>query len=101
MARSIITAIKSLGEKGERLAVANDLLRKENQALKEENDRLRQRAETAEEETRRVRLESEFLVVSHKLADNPQKLADSRRHIARLIRILDRCIAQLQVDPQL
>ena len=37
-----------------------------------------------------------FLKVSHRLADSPDTLADTRRHIARLIRNLDLCINMLK-----
>lgn len=37
----------------------------------------------------------EFLKVSHRLADSPDALVETRRHIARLIRNLDTCIDML------
>lgn len=101
MARSILTAVKTLGDKAERLAQQRDELRRENKALKEEMESLRERTLAAEEARRQALLEIEFLTVSHKLADSPQKLADTRRHVASLIRILDRCIALLRDDPKL
>lgn len=55
----------------------------------------------AREETERVRSERDFLEVSHRLADNPDALVRTRRHIARLIRRLDSSIAMLEDDPAL
>lgn len=101
MARSILTAVKALGDKVERLSAQRNRLRDENKALRQEMEELRERARQAEEDRRQALLQIEFLTFSHKLADNPQKLADARRHVAHLIRILDRCISLLRDDPKL
>ena len=100
MARSVLTAVQSLGAKAERLALQRNRLREENKALLKEVERLREENASLREERRIALLDVEFLSVSHRLADSPQKLAGARRHVAGLIRILDRCIALLREDPR-
>lgn len=69
-----------------------DNLEKENQRLKEELAESQHRAQTLE-------LEKDYLIVSHKLADNPQALADTRRRLANLTTRLDRAIRLIKNDP--
>lgn len=101
MARSIMTALRNLEDKAERLALRNEKLKSENQALRREVESMRQRLSEVGEERRRALLDAEYLSVSYKLADSPQKLAEARRHLAGLIRVLDRCITRLKEDPKL
>lgn len=101
MARSLTTSLRALGEKAERLAAQRDRLAKENQDLRDQLEELRQELDDTRQQRHKAELEVEFLTVSYKLAGTPAKLADARRHVARLIRILDRCIALLRDDPAL
>lgn len=101
MARSLLTAVQSLGAKAERLAQQRQRLQEENKVLRRQVEHLLEENAALREERRRALLDVEFLTVSHRLADSPQKLADARRHIAGLIRILDRSIALLREDPKI
>ncbi|MBD5176840.1 MAG: hypothetical protein HDT05_05420 [Bacteroidales bacterium] len=44
-------------------------------------------------------LEIEFLTLSHRLAADPQSLANARKTIGRLIRKVDAAIALIKTDP--
>lgn len=52
-----------------------------------------------ENELRQANLEIEFLTLSHRLADDPQALAEARKTISRLIRKVDSAIALIKTDP--
>lgn len=52
-------------------------------------------------EAENLRNERDFLLVSRRLADTPDSLVETRRHIARLIRCLDSSINLLEKDPAL
>jgi len=54
------------------------------------------RRREARAERDRALMDAEFLAVSHKLADSPDVLVDARRHIAQLIRNIDRCLVMLK-----
>lgn len=70
------------------LASRNATLEAENRDLHDELERTRGERDSA-------RLDSEYLTVSHRLADNPDTIIETRRHIARLIRNIDRCLEML------
>ena len=57
---------------------------------------LRKKTEEAYAERDRARLDAEFLAVSHKLANDADDLVAARRHIAGLIRNIDRCLEILK-----
>lgn len=101
MARSFLSVAKSIGDKAGQLARRIEQLEDENKALRQEADDLREQTRQAREDLHRVQLEVDFLTVSYRIADKPEKLADARRHVANLIRILDRCIDLLKDDPRL
>ena len=67
-------------------------LKERNRLLEEENADLRRLAAEAQKEREKAMLDAEFLAVSHKLADSPDTLVSARRHLARLIRNIDRCL---------
>lgn len=68
----------------ERFRLLNDT----NAALLAENKELKN-------ELHKARLDNQFLTLSHRLADTPDALAESRKMIADMIRDIDKCIAQL------
>lgn len=45
---------------------------------------------------RRTEKDVEYLTMSHRLADNPDTIIETRRHISRLIRNIDRCLEMLE-----
>ena len=71
-------------------------LKESNRLLEEENADLRRLAAEAQKEREKAMLDAEFLAVSHKLADSPDTLVSARRHLARLIRNIDRCLEMLK-----
>lgn len=71
-------------------------LKERNRLLEEENADLRRLAAQAQKEREKAMLDAEFLAVSHKLADSPDTLVSARRHLARLIRNIDRCLEMLK-----
>lgn len=71
-------------------------LKERNRLLEEENADLRRLAAEAQKEREKAMLDAEFLAVSHKLADSPDTLVSVRRHLARLIRNIDRCLEMLK-----
>ncbi len=71
-------------------------LKERNRLLEEENADLRRLAAEAQKERDKAMLDAEFLAVSHKLADSPDTLVSARRHLARLIRNIDRCLEMLK-----
>ena len=71
-------------------------LKERNRLLEEENADLRRLAAEALKEREKAMLDAEFLAVSHKLADSPDTLVSARRHLARLIRNIDRCLEMLK-----
>ncbi len=68
----------------------------QNHKLEEEIADLRLEIAEARRERDRARLDAEYLTVSHRLADSPDTLIDTRRHIAKLIRNIDRCLEMLK-----
>ena len=71
-------------------------LKERNRLLEEENADLRRLAAETQKEREKAMLDAEFLAVSHKLADSPDTLVSARRHLARLIRNIDRCLEMLK-----
>lgn len=96
MATSLNSALETLMARVESLRQSYEELRKRNDVLEQENTRLREAAEEAEKMKLQAETDAEFLAVSHKLADNPDTLVETRRIIAGLIRNIDRCIEMLK-----
>lgn len=71
-------------------------LRARNKELEEENEALRRTVSDTVRERDRAKLDSEFLTVSYRLAEDPDSLIDARRLISQLIRNIDRCIEMLK-----
>ncbi len=96
MAASLLSMLDALNGKIQGLLEKNDTLEKRSRELEEENADLRRQIAVALKERDRARLDSEFLAMSHKLADNPDTLIDTRRQFAKLIRNIDRCLDMLK-----
>ncbi|MCM1153590.1 MAG: hypothetical protein NC328_08060 [Muribaculum sp.] len=54
-----------------------------------------------QQELEKVSSQKDFLIYSHRLADTPNALALTRRHINTIIRRLDAAIEKLEEDPAL
>lgn len=96
MADSLISILDQLNNRITELNMQNSRLRLRNEELLEENENLRRAADEAKGARDKALLDSEYLAVSHKLADNPETLVAARRHISQLIRNIDRCIDMLK-----
>lgn len=62
---------------------------------------LERELEKKQEELRKKELDVEFLMVSHKLADGPQALADARKVIRKMISRIDKAMAMLRDDARI
>lgn len=96
MADSLLTKLEQLQKGISEITARNARLTARNSALEEENANLRRRTDEAEAARHRAELDVEYLRVSHRLAENPDSLVETRRHIAKLIRNIDRCLEMLK-----
>ncbi|MDE6409569.1 MAG: hypothetical protein K2K81_04920 [Muribaculaceae bacterium] len=96
MAPSLLSVLESMRVKIGALKESVDELRARNRILEEENEVLRRTIEDTARERDKAKLESDFLAVSHRLAQDPDTIIDARRLIGRLIRNIDRCIEMLK-----
>jgi septal ring factor EnvC (AmiA/AmiB activator) len=96
MAESLITTLERLDARIKDVTMRNARLVEQNHKLEEEIADLRLEIAEARRERDRARLDAEYLTVSHRLADSPDTLIDTRRHIAKLIRNIDRCLEMLK-----
>lgn len=96
MAPSLLSVLESMREKIDALNESVNDLRTRNRMLEEENEVLRRTIEDTSRERDKAQLESDFLAVSHRLAEDPDTIIDARRLISRLIRNIDRCIEMLK-----
>ena len=96
MASSLLSVLESMRVKIDSLTENVETLREKNRMLEEENEVLRRTIDETRIERDKAKLESDFLTVSHRLADDPDSIIDARRLISRLIRNIDRCIEMLK-----
>lgn len=96
MADSLLDKLLKLQQAIAALQEENRKLAERNSGLEAENAEMRIRTEEAEEKRRQAELDVEFLRMSHRLADNPDSIIETRRHIAGLIRNIDRCLEMLK-----
>lgn len=96
MAASLQSILDSLKAKIAEITLLNQTLQAQNRQLKEENAELRRQSLESDSQRDRALLDCEYLMMSHKLADSPDNLADTRRHLAKLIRNIDRCLDMLK-----
>lgn len=96
MAQSLLEILETLESRLSTLNGEMESLRIRNSELEEENARLRQNEAEALKARDKALLDAEYLSVSHRLADSPDTIVETRRRIAGLIRNIDRCIAMLK-----
>lgn len=96
MAESLLQILQQLKEKQLDLQAEMEALRNRNQELEEENRNVMRDAQEALKLRDDAMLEVEYLKVSHRLAENPDSIVETRRLIAGLIKDIDRCIAMLK-----
>lgn len=96
MAESLVSILEKLEARQNELLADLESLKLRNKELEEENAELRRRESDALKIRDKALLDIEYLQVSHKLAEDPDALIDTRRRIAGLIRNIDRCISMLK-----
>ncbi len=96
MAQSLLSILEKLEARQKELREEMESLRVRNRELEEENADLRRKEAEALGARDKALLDVEYLSVSHRLAEDPDSLIETRRVIAGLIRNIDRCIAMLK-----
>lgn len=96
MAEGLLTTLDRLYKRIEETTELNHSLLERCKMLEERNADLEREAREMESERDKALLDVEYLCVSHKLADDPDRLVDARRRIAGLIRNIDRCLEMLK-----
>lgn len=93
MAQSLSNIMSSVDEKLIKLIEHHKQQTLRIDELQAENNNLHAELEETKRELEKSRQDTEFLVMSHRLADNPDTIIQTRRRIARLIRTIDKCIS--------
>ncbi len=101
MTRSLLEILESSARHTDALTTRLKALMEENEQLRSQVADLDDRLAQASAERDRALRDVEYLTLSHRLADNPEALVSARREVARMIRVVDRCITLLKDDPQL
>lgn len=96
MAKSLITTLERLDSRIKEVTTLNSTLSDKNRELEKENADLRRALTEALGDRDRALLDAEYLTVSHRLANSPDTLIETRRHIAKLIRNIDRCLEMMK-----
>lgn len=95
MASSLLKILDSMREQTLHLRKEMESLKARNRQLEEDNSELKKEAEEAIRKRDEALQDVEYLRVSHRLADD-NSLIETRRHVAQLIRNIDRCITMLK-----
>lgn len=96
MARTLLTILGDLEQRISLLQGEMEELRRKNSELEQLNAEL-VKMETEARQARDTALtDVDYLKVSHRLADSPDSLVETRKVIAGLIRNIDRCIEMLK-----
>ena len=101
MGTTLTVRLGSLLTKAEEIASQRDEAMAEVRELKEENFRLERELRDTLRDLEQCRLDNEYLRLSHKLADDPQSLADSRRIVKKLIGRIDKALRLIADDAQI
>lgn len=96
MADPLLDKLRKLQKAIQGLQAEIEALSGRNAALETENADLRLQTEEAEKQRRQAELDAEFLRMSHRLAADADSIIETRRHIAGLIRNIDRCLEMLK-----
>ena len=101
MESSFSNEIRELSRQIETLATQRDEARQALKRAREEVADLQIRLEESEKAAKRMSLDIEYLTLSHKLADTPQKLAEARATLRRLIARVDKAISLVRDDARI
>lgn len=98
MDQPLIPLLHTLDTKISQLADLNQSLHARIESLEEENQNLRLELEETKSRLKQAETDAQFLTMSHRLAQSPDTIISTRRHIARLIRNIDKCISMLKEE---
>ncbi len=98
MDQPLIPLLHTLDRKISKLADINQGLHARIESLEEENQNLRLELEEMKSRLKQAETDAQFLTMSHRLAQSPDTIISTRRHIARLIRNIDKCISMLKEE---
>lgn len=98
MALPLISLLTTVDDKVTEISNLHRQLHQRIKALEEEKEDLRRELDETRARLRKAELDVEFLTMSHRLADSPDSIISTRRHIARLIRNIDSCISMLKEE---
>lgn len=98
MAQPLLSILNDLNGKITLLAREQLSLKDRIKELEAENDDLKSLLKESENKLKKALTDVEFLTMSHRLADNPDSIVATRRHIARLIRTIDNCISMIKEE---
>lgn len=98
MAATLGSTLEAMLQKIDTLGKSLAEERKEKESLRGQNSELRLKVEELSRKLDKALSDVEFLTMSHRLADSPDHLVETRRHIASLIRNIDRSISMLGSD---
>lgn len=98
METSLSKELQDLSRKIGILAAQRDEAQGELKRAREEISDLQRRLAEKEAELHKSNLDVEFLTLSHKLADSPQKLAEARATVRRMLAGVEKAISLLKED---
>lgn len=98
---SIANVLQSLSLNVEKLAAQRDEALALLKQAREEISDLNQQLSVTKEDLHKRDLDVEFLTVSHKLADNPQALAEARNTVKGMLAKVEKAISLLKEDARI
>lgn len=96
MTKSLSSILDQLEARIDGLHKEIAMLKEKNLQLEAENEDLRSRERETLQKLDKANLDSQYLMMSHRLASSPDTIIETRRMIAGLIRNIDRCIEMLK-----
>lgn len=101
MESQLTARLDTLTLKIEELAAQRDTAIAEKKKAQELADDLKREVASLREDLHQKELDIEFLTLSHKLADTPQKLADARVTVRRILHRVEKAISLLKQDARI
>ncbi|MCH5233387.1 MAG: hypothetical protein J1E78_07065 [Muribaculaceae bacterium] len=94
----LIQSLSILHQKIDKLIEQRNNLQARILILESENKELKDIIEADKRKLAKADQDIEFLTMSHRIADTPEKLISARQHISKLIRTIDNCIRMINED---
>lgn len=96
MAVNLQTILLDLKQKTITLSSRCQTLKEEKESAEKRVGELAAEVASLKKELESTRTDNRFLILSHRLASDPEALVKSRRTISKLICDIDKCISQLK-----